>query len=106
MSSLEVSVNKLTKFEIKEGLFHSVSKNSFYLEKIKILILDRKNQTEKKTSKYLLAMTKTTKDTKDTYVSSLYPTDRENIFRFDYQQILFELEFIHSKSIVQIRRIS
>lgn len=106
MSSLDVSVNKLTKFEVKEGLFHAVSKSSFYLGKVKILILDRKVQTEKKSNKYLLAITKISKETKNTYISSLYPTDRENIFRFDYQQVLFELEFIHSKSIVQIRRIN
>lgn len=94
------------KFEVKEGLFHSVSHTAFYLDKTKILILNRKNQTEKKTSKYLLAMTKKSKETKDTYISSLYPTERENIFRFDYQQVLFELELIYSKSIVQIRRIN
>lgn len=58
--------------------------NYFYFDNEKILILTRKNCTKK--PKHYLFNPK-----KKKYISSLYPTNIENQYTFDYEQTMYKL---------------
>ena len=62
------------------GVFHK-SGNTFYQDKeVKYLIAQRKKTTPKKPDKFIIAKA----DGKDYYISSLYPTAKDNQFNADY----------------------
>lgn len=62
----------------------------------KILLLDRKNTTKKKTSKYLLDIS----EGKGKYISSLYSTSTIDIYRIEYLGQEYELDLTSPTKVV------
>ena len=77
----------MTKIKFNES--YTKLGNSFFTydddSNLKFLIVERKKTTPTKTQFFILAKEKG----KTNYISSLYPTDKENTFRADYNGIKY-----------------
>lgn len=67
-------------------------------DQTKLLLLNRKNTTSKKTSQYLLDVT----EKKAEYISSLYATPTQDVFRLEYLGVEYTLDLTDkSKAVIE-----
>jgi hypothetical protein len=81
------------------GVFTKEVSTFFNDSEIIYIIATRKKPTPTKPINYILAKTKG----KTFYISSLYPTPKENIFNVDYQGYKFIIEFKAAEVIVSTK---
>lgn len=82
--------------ESLSGEYKKISDTSFFLDKYKVIIRDRKKNIEKKPVKYICFI----KPFK--YISSLYPLN-DNEFRIDYKNKIYEMKI--KKDLVKINEV-
>jgi len=73
---------------VKEGSFYASSTHQFNL-----VIAERKKVTLNKTKQFMVVQYP---DVKPQYLSGLYPTLTQGVFRIDYQGKRYTLEFLNS----------
>ena len=87
--------------ELTEGVYPLEGNSKIVTNGVKIHILERKKEQEKKPKKYLGCIS----GSGFQYISSLFPAGDNGKFNFDYRQELFELELLEGEGKAVLKKI-